>query len=67
MQTGLSKSKKNIQNINSSNVKEIVERETGLVFARCLEDAGVYKQDEAGLEGFNRFVERVNKEPEIIK
>lgn len=59
--------KEKYSDINSSNVKEIVERETGLVFARCLEDAGVYKQDEAGLEGFNRFVERVNKEPEIIK
>lgn len=48
------------QDINLSNVKEIVEKETGLVFARCLEDAGVYKQTNEGLEGVMRFVDKVN-------
>lgn len=47
--------------INAENVKEIVEKETGLVFERCLEDAGVYKQDEQGKAAFDRFIDAVNK------
>lgn len=52
---------KKYQDINSSNVREIVEKETGLVFEHCLEDAGVYKQDEEGLKAFDQFVEEVNR------
>lgn len=39
------------------NVQSIVHREIGVVFARVLEDAGVYKQTDAGLAGFNRFIQ----------
>lgn len=53
--------KEKYSDINFSNVKEIVERETGLVFSRCLEDSGVYKQTSEGLEGLLRFVDEVNK------
>ena len=38
----------------------ILMRETGKVFAEVLEDAGVYKRDEAGQAGFLRFVDAVN-------
>ncbi|HHX72816.1 MAG TPA: UDP-glucose--hexose-1-phosphate uridylyltransferase [Clostridiales bacterium] len=36
--------------------EEILKREVGRVFAGCLEDAGVFKQTEAGREAFVRFV-----------
>ena len=39
----------------------ILMRETGKVFAAVLEDAGVYKNDEAGKAGFLRFVDAVNE------
>ncbi len=47
------------EKIDTDNIDEIIEREVGLVFARCLEDAGVYKQTEEGLSFFKRFCERV--------
>lgn len=45
--------------VTSENVHEILHREVGLVFAQVLEDAGVYKLDEAGRAGFVRFLESV--------
>ena len=42
--------------INSENVMQILQEEVGLVFAQVLEDAGVYKLDEQGREGFVRFL-----------
>ena len=42
------------------NAAEILRKEIGMVFARVLEDAGVYKLDEAGREGFARFLGRIN-------
>lgn len=42
--------------INQENVTEIVQKEVGKIFARVLEDAGVYKRDEAGQAGFQRFI-----------
>ena len=42
------------------NAMEILLRETGRVFAGVLEDAGVYKRDEAGQAAFLRFVASVN-------
>jgi UDPglucose--hexose-1-phosphate uridylyltransferase len=44
-------------NLNKENVGEILKVEVGKVFSRVLEDAGVYKRDENGKEGFRRFVE----------
>jgi len=46
--------------ITAENAMEIVKRETGLVFAAVLEDAGVYKCDEAGRAAFMRFINHVN-------
>ena len=39
---------------------DILLQETGRVFAAVLEDAGVYKRNEAGRAGFLRFVDAVN-------
>ena len=44
----------------AENALEILLQETGKVFAAVLEDAGVYKNDEAGRAGFLRFVSTVN-------
>lgn len=38
---------------------EILQKETGLVFAACLEDAGVYKLNESGKAGVKRFWQSV--------
>lgn len=35
----------------------VLKEEVGLKFARVLEDAGVFKRDEAGIAAFQRFVE----------
>lgn len=43
--------------ITHENVTEIVQKAVGAVFARVLEDAGVFKRDVDGQEGFTRFIE----------
>ena len=45
--------------ITADNALEIVQKETGLVFAQVLEHAGVYKRDEAGREAFLRVLRQV--------
>ena len=45
--------------ITRENALEIVQRETGLVFAQVLEDAGVYKRTAEGKAAFLRFLEQV--------
>ena len=47
--------------ITPENVDDVIKQEIGKVFAKVLEHAGVYKRDEKGIAGFNRFVEYVNK------
>ena len=44
------------------NAEEILRREVGVVFAKVLEHAGVYKRDEAGKAAFRRFIDYVNQE-----
>ena len=44
----------------AENVRGILEDEIGKTFTRVLEDAGVYKRDDAGKAAFLRFVEYVN-------
>ena len=43
------------------NAMDILKEETGRVFAGVLEDAGVYKCDEAGRNAFRAFVAAVNE------
>ncbi len=45
--------------ITADNALDIVQKETGLVFAQVLEHAGVYKRDEAGRAAFLRFLHAV--------
>ena len=45
--------------ITPENALDIVQKETGLVFAKVLEHAGVYKRDEAGRQAFLRFLATV--------
>ncbi len=42
--------------VTSSNVEALVSEETGKKFLKVLEDAGVFKRNEEGKAGFNRFV-----------
>ena len=48
--------KANYDVIDSSNVNEILQQEIGKVFCEVLEDPGVYKCTEEGLEAFKRFI-----------
>ena len=45
--------------ITHENVDEILHKEIGMVFAEVLEDAGVYRMNESGREGFVRFLASV--------
>ena len=45
--------------ITPDNALDIVEKETGLVFAQVLEHAGVYKRTEEGKAAFLRFLSQV--------
>lgn len=42
--------------VTKDNITEILREEVGHVFARVLEDAGVYKCDEQGRKAFGRFL-----------
>lgn len=46
-------------NITKENVMDILKHETGLVFAKVLEQAGVYARNEDGKKAFFRFIESV--------
>ena len=46
---------------DENNTMDILLQETGRVFSAVLEDAGVYKRDDAGRAGFLRFVEAVRR------
>lgn len=45
--------------VTAENVEDILKEEVGHVFARVLEDAGVYKCDEEGRAAFGRFLTSV--------
>lgn len=47
------------QSLTSENVDQILQNEIGQVFARVLEDAGVFKQTKIGQESFLRFAKNV--------
>ena len=50
---------KNKHVYTKENVSELVKQEIGNVFVRVLEDAGVYKMNEQGIQAFKKFVESV--------
>ena len=51
--------------ITKDNVDGILKEEVGKVFARVLEDAGVYKCTKEGREAFGRFLRSVGFEGSI--
>ena len=53
---------KKAHTFTKENTMEILMQQTGEVFSRVLEDAGVFKPDPAGRQGFVRFAEAVNAE-----
>lgn len=48
------------QTITEDNVNEILEQEIANIFANVLENAGVFKDDEAGQAGWQRFVKALH-------
>ncbi len=46
--------------LNADNIDQILRHEIGAVFAKVLEDAGVYKRNEKGQAAFLRFIDSVN-------
>lgn len=52
---------KQIYTFTEENAMDILMEETGRVFAGVLEDAGVYKNNEAGRAAFARFISFVNQ------
>ena len=47
--------------LNETNIDSVLQKEIGIVFAKVLEDAGVYKRSEEGNAAFLRFVDYVNR------
>ena len=50
------------RDINKENIDSIIQEEIGLVFEKVLEHAGVYKRNEVGQKGFDKFIAQLNKE-----
>lgn len=50
---------KKYKNINSENIDKIIKDEIGLVFARVLSDAGVFKRTPEGVKAFKKFAGEV--------
>lgn len=46
--------------LTKDTIDQILHDEVGAIFKRVLEDAGVFKLDEAGLRGFQRFVQHLS-------
>ncbi len=59
MQTGWIEFKPHYASITRENVDDILKEEVGKIFARVLEDAGVYKCTPEGREAFGRFLATV--------
>ena len=51
--------KRKYDNITKENIDKIVKDEIGLVFAKVLEHAGVYKRTPEGIQAFKKFAESV--------
>ena len=47
---------KKYNDITAENIENIIRIEIGVAFSKVLENAGVYKQDENGKEGYRRFI-----------
>ncbi len=45
--------------LNGNNVEDILRKEVGIKFLEVLKHCGVFKDNEAGREGFNRFIKSI--------
>jgi UDPglucose--hexose-1-phosphate uridylyltransferase len=45
--------------VTSETVENIVKKETGYKFLRVLQDAGVFKRNEEGIEAFKKFIRKL--------
>jgi len=52
---------RNSYTFTKENTEAVIKEETGKVFAKCLEHAGVYERSEKGMEAFLRFIGKVNE------
>ncbi len=46
------------EQINASNIDDIIKNEVGIVFSRVLEDAGVFKRNLEGKNAFRKFIKK---------
>ena len=51
----------NYEQITEQNIDEIIEIEIGKTFLTVLEQAGVFKRDEKGKKGFDKFINSLNR------
>lgn len=47
--------------VTEETIDDIIKQEIGKVFLKVLEHAGVYKRDEKGQKGFERFIQSLNE------
>ncbi|GMA66636.1 hypothetical protein GCM10025884_23440 [Leuconostoc gelidum subsp. gelidum] len=45
--------------VNAENVENIVQQSVGQIFKRVLEDAGVFKSNDTGQQGLQRFIHEI--------
>lgn len=50
-----------LKTLEYDDINEMMEKEITKKFVSVLEDAGVFKMDDAGMEGFTRFIESLEK------
>ena len=50
---------KSYKEINKNNISDILQNEVGKVFAKVLEDAGVFKRTPQGMEAFYSFIKNI--------
>ena len=50
----------NYNKITKENIDDIIKREIGKTFLNVLENAGVFKRDEKGQKGFEKFINSLN-------
>ena len=48
--------------MTEENIAGILQKEIGLVFCQVLQDAGVFKRDEAGMAAFQRFTDSLTRD-----
>ena len=56
-----SKHYEGLETLKEEEIMEILKKETGIIFGKVLEHAGVYKRDEKGKKAFMQFVETLSK------